>query len=56
MAAVTFCASRAGGHADAVILQNIDGVLGGDTGNGQGQNVGRFVTAVDDDADRKSVV
>ena len=53
MAAVTLGAGRASGYADAVILQNIDGILGGNTGNGQIQNMGRFVGTVDYDTIQK---
>ena len=35
VAAVTLGAGAAGADADAVILQNIDGVLSGNTGDGQ---------------------
>ena len=50
MAAVAFGAGGTGADADAVILQNVDGVLGGHAGDGDGENVGRFVGAVDADA------
>ena len=33
------------GNADAPILQDIDGVLGGHAGDGNGENVGRFMSA-----------
>ena len=48
MAPVALGAGGTGGHADAVILQNVDGILGGNTGDGEGQNVGRIMGAVDD--------
>ena len=48
MAAVPLGAGGTGGNADAVVLQNIDGVLGGYAGDGQGQDVWRVVSAVDD--------
>ena len=47
MTAVTLGAGRAGGYADAVILQNVDGVLGRQPRNGEGENVRRLVAAVD---------
>ena len=47
MTPVAFRAGRACGNADTGILQNVDGVLGGDTGNGQGKNVRCIVCAVD---------
>ena len=40
MASVTFCAGGTGGDADAVILQDVDGVLGGHTGDADVQDVG----------------
>ena len=48
MAAVPLGTGGTGGNADAVVLQNIDGVLGGYAGDGQGQDVWRVVSAVDD--------
>ena len=50
MAPVALGAGGTGGDADAVLLQKVQGVLGGHTGDGQGQNVGRLVGAVDPDA------
>ena len=50
VAAVALGAGRTCGYANAVILENVDGVLGGHTGNGEIQNVGRLVAAVDADA------
>ena len=47
MAAVSLGAGGAGGDADVMILQNVDGILGGHAGNGNGQHVGGFVAAVD---------
>ena len=48
MASVTLCTGRTGGYTDAVILQNIDGVLGGNAGDGEGKNMGCFVDAVNE--------
>ena len=48
MAAVPLGTGGTGGNADAVVLQNIDDVLGGYAGDGQGQDVWRVVSAVDD--------
>ena len=48
MAAVPLGTGGTGGNADAVVLQNIDGVLGGYAGDGQGQDVWCVVSAVDD--------
>ena len=48
MAAVPLGAGGTGGNAAAVVLQIIDGVLGGYAGDGQGQDVWRVVSAVDD--------
>ena len=47
MTAVTFGAGRTGGYADACILQDVDGILGGNTGDGKADDVGRLVCAVD---------
>ena len=48
MAPMTLGAGTACGHANAMILQNVDGILGRQTGDGQRQNMGCFVSAVDD--------
>ena len=48
MAAVPLGTGGTGGNADAVVLQNIDGVLGRYAGDGQGQDVWCVVSAVDD--------
>ena len=40
MASMTLGAGTACGNTDAVILQDVNGVLGGQTCNGQRQNVG----------------
>ena len=48
MAPVALGAGGTGGNTDACILQNVDTVLGRNSRNGQGENVGRFVGAVDD--------
>ena len=45
--AMTLCAGTAGADADAVILQNVDGVLGGDSGNGEVQNMRSLMCTVD---------
>ena len=47
VAAVTFGTGGTGADTDARVLQNVDGILGGNSGNGKGENVRRFVTAVD---------
>ena len=49
MAAVTLGAGGAGGYANARILQNDDGVLRGNAGDGNVQNVGCLVRTVDED-------
>ena len=48
MTAVTLGAGAARGYTDAVILQNVDGVLRRQAGNRQGKNAGRIVGTVDD--------
>ena len=50
VAAVTLCAGGTCADADTVILENVDGVLGGNSRNGNGKNVGRLMGAVDADA------
>ena len=40
-------AGASGGNADACILQNVNGVLGGDTGNCHRENVGSLMGTVD---------
>ena len=39
--------------ADAMILQNVDGILGGNTGNADGQNVGSGVSTVQPEAGQR---
>lgn len=50
MAAVALGAGAARADTNTGILQNVDGVLGGHPGNGEGENVGRFMGTVDGDA------
>ena len=47
MAPVSLCAGGTGGYADAMVLQDVDAVLGGHSGDSQGKNVGCFMGAVD---------
>ena len=47
MAAVALGAGGTGGQANAVILGDVDGILGGNAGDGDGENVGGFMAAVD---------
>lgn len=49
MAAVTLGTGAAGADTDTGILQNVDGVLRGHAGNGQGKDMGGFMSAVDPD-------
>ena len=46
MAPVTLGAGTAGGHTDAVILQDVDGILGGNTGDADIQHMGGGMRAV----------
>ena len=50
VAPVALGAGGTGGNADAVLLQQVQGVLGGNAGDGQGQDVGSLVGTVDADA------
>lgn len=50
VAAVSFGAGASGGNTDPGILEQIDGVLGGNTGNRHAENMGRFMCSVDDHA------
>ena len=50
MTAVALGAGGTGANADAVLLQEVQRILGGHAGDGQGQDVGRIVSAVDADA------
>lgn len=49
MAAMALGTGRAGGHADAGVLQNVDNILSRDPGYRQRKNMWRLVPAVDSD-------
>ena len=53
MTPVTLGAGGTGGNANAGILQNVDAVLGGNTGDRQRQNVGCFVGAIEGHAGQR---